>query len=103
MKTTLLLATTLLVAAGTADAAPRFDHRQDRQAERIARGVETGTLTYGETNRLVNQQVAIHRTERRFEADGLVTPGEQVRLENRQDRASASIRRQKHDRAYRRW
>jgi hypothetical protein len=76
----------------------RVDNRQDRQAARIGQGVASGELTRHEAARLMHQQRHIHRLERRTEADGVVTGREAHRVEAAQDRASARIYRQKHDR-----
>ncbi len=96
----ILLGITLIALTGTAfaDTPARYDTRENRQANRIAAGVATGQLTVKETHGLVHQQAGIRRTERRFESDGVVTAGERIRLERRQDRASRNIYRQKHDR-----
>lgn len=76
----------------------RVDNRQDRQADRIRQGVASGELTRHETRSLVHQQRHINRLERRTEADGTVTRREALRMEAAQDRASARIAHQKHDR-----
>ena len=96
----------LLVATGTGAfaetpltqaAEQRFDHRQDRQAQRINNGVASGALTAPETRRLDREQGRLNRAETRAEADGKITPREAVSLEKRQDVASRRIYRQKHD------
>ncbi len=101
---TLLFA--LLVASGTGAfaetpltqaAQERIDHRQDRQAQRIERGVSSGALTAPEARRLGREQARLTRAEARVTADGKVTPREAVALEKRQDAASRHIYRQKHD------
>jgi len=78
----------------------RVDHRQDRQADRITRGVASGQLTGREQARLEHQQRKIGRLERRTEADGQVTYREAARVERAQDHASRSIARQRHDRQH---
>ena len=85
------------VVAGDAQQ-DRVDNRQDRQAARIGQGVVSGELTRPEAARLMHQQRHIHRLERRTEADGVVTGREALRVEAAQDRASARIYHQKHDR-----
>jgi hypothetical protein len=81
----------------TQAAEQRFDHRQDRQAQRINNGVASGALTAPETRRLDREQGRLNRAETRAEADGKITPREAASLEKRQDVASRRIFRQKHD------
>lgn len=76
---------------------PRLD-RQQRQAERIQDGVQDGSLTKGETARLVNREL---RTDL-FIAnakldDGKIGPVESARIERMQDAGSRAIFAQKHD------
>lgn len=75
----------------------RVDKRQERQAQRITRGVESGRLTVPEQARLEQQQRHINRLETRTEADGQVTAKEAVRMEKAQDHASRTIHRKKHN------
>lgn len=79
----------------------RVDHRQARQAERIAAGAASGELTPPEQRRLQHQQAKTARTEQRVEADGQVTRREAARMEHQQDHNSRAIRRQKHDSQHR--
>jgi hypothetical protein len=78
--------------------ATRVDNRQDRQDTRIDQGVASGELTRPEQARMEVQQARIGRMENRIEADGKVTGKEALRLERKQDQASRSIARNKHDR-----
>lgn len=93
-----------LLGAGAAgaslaqEASPRVELRQEWQAERIAQGVRSGELTVAERRQLRAQQRTIERAQHRAAADGVVTRGERRRLHALQDRASASIQRQKSDR-----
>ncbi|MFT3856410.1 MAG: hypothetical protein QM742_02470 [Aquabacterium sp.] len=80
----------------------RIDRRQQRQEQRIDRGVENGSLTRPEARRLEREQHRIDRAEDRMQADGKVTPAEAARMEARQDHASRHIRHAKHDRQHRR-
>jgi hypothetical protein len=75
-----------------------YDRRQHNQRDRIRQGLRNGEITRYEAGRLARQQAGIRRYERRAERDGVVTFRERARLDNRLDRASRSIRRQKHDR-----
>ncbi|MDJ0653146.1 MAG: hypothetical protein QNJ40_03255 [Xanthomonadales bacterium] len=93
----LLLAGLLFSGAAAADPL-RVDQRQANQAQRIANGVQSGQLTGYEAHQLIHQQAHIRKTERRFRSDGVLTRGEKIRLEHKQDVASHNIYRQKHDR-----
>jgi hypothetical protein len=76
----------------------RINQRQDRQQQRIAQGINSGNLTAREAAALEKQQASIARYEARSRADGPgLTKVERARIENRQDKASRNIRRQKHD------
>lgn len=96
------LAAVALALAGTALASPaeaRVNQREHRQAERIGKGVKDGSLTAREAHKLAHQQRSIHRYEARSRADGPgLTRAERARIEAKQDRASRSIYRQRHDR-----
>ena len=76
----------------------RVNNRQRYQQKRIVQGVKTRQLTAQEIYRLQRRQIAINRTEARFRKSGRgLTWRERYILEQRQDRASRSIYRQKHD------
>jgi hypothetical protein len=75
----------------------RVDRRQDRQEQRIDRGVESGALTPRETRRLERGQQHVENLETRAQADGKITGREKARLEHAQDVQSKRIYRQKHD------
>jgi hypothetical protein len=77
---------------------PVADQRQENQEERIEQGVATGEVTKREEARLDAQQERIENKEERIEADGVVTKRERARLQRSENRASANIAKQKHDR-----
>jgi len=77
--------------------APGVDKRQHRQQQRIIRGVKSGELTARETRRLVHAERHVAREERRYKADGRLTPRERADLHRDLTRSSRQIRRQKHD------
>jgi hypothetical protein len=88
------LATLMLAVPAEA----RVNQRQDRQQQRIAKGISNGKLTAQEAARLEQQQAQIDRYEARSRADGRgLNRAERARLENKQDRASKSIYRKKHN------
>ena len=72
--------------------------RQSVQQERIQRGVVQGDLTRREATSLQVQQAQIAHAEARMRRDdGVLGPVERARIDAQQDRASAAIRRQRHD------
>jgi hypothetical protein len=99
IRFTLAAATCALAVVATAiPAQARINQRQNHQQHRIAGGLNSGSLTAQEAARLEKQQAGIARFEARSRADGGgLSPLERARLENKQDRASAVIYRQKHD------
>ena len=76
---------------------PRLD-RQQRQAERIQDGVQDGSLTKGETARLVNRELRtdLFIAQSKLD-DGKIGPVESARIERQQDANSRAIFVQKHD------
>lgn len=87
------------VLAVASPAAAQVDNRQDRQQQRIERGVAQGDLNARETGRLARQQGRIAGYEARSRADGPgYTPRERARTDRMQDRASRNIFRQRNDR-----
>lgn len=83
------------MVASTGVATPRTEQRQTNQQQRIEQGVESGSLTRREANRLEAQQNRIERAETRMEADGVVTSSERRRLLARENTASRNIYRKK--------
>jgi hypothetical protein len=94
-----LAAAVLMTLPQAAIAQERVDRRQDRQEQRIDRGIEQDQITAREGRRLNRQQNHIDRFENRSRAsgDGL-NRRERVQLERKQDRASRNITRQRRDR-----
>ncbi len=84
------------LAQGT-QSTPRIDARQERQAERIDKGVESGQLNQREAARMEKGQARVQKMEDRATADGKVTKAEKRRVEHAQDVQSGRIARQKHD------
>jgi hypothetical protein len=100
IKSFIVIASALcFVAVSASPAEARINQRQTKQQARIAKGVANGSLTANEAARLQRQQVHIAHYEARSRADGPgLTSVERARIEQKQDRASRNIRRQKHDR-----
>ena len=94
---TLLAGFITLMVAGTTLAVDQVDKREHRQRERIEQGVDNGSLTRHEARKLTREQRHIRRADRRANADGVVTPKEEKRLDRMQNKASRDIYREKHD------
>jgi len=72
--------------------------RQQRQQDRIANGISSGSLTARESARLERQQARLNNQEARYRASGGgLSPQERARLESEQNRLSQNIYNQKHD------
>ena len=98
LKVCLIAGLALLPMGAALAGTPVIDQREQRQEERIDQGVASGELTRREARRLEAQQTHIDRMENRAKADGVVTGRERARIHQTQDRASARIARNKHDR-----
>ena len=79
---------------------PRVDQRQINQEARIEQGVQSGSLTQREANRLEAGQQHVQNVEDRAKADGVVTRKERARMHQAQEVQSRHIYRQKHDRQH---
>jgi hypothetical protein len=94
----IIVAAALLVVAGPVLAdTPQLDQREQRQAERIRNGWESGDLTRRETAGLMHGQMHLRRMEHRVKSDGEVTNQERARLQHQANVQSRHIRRQRHD------
>ena len=100
IKTLAVLSLVLPALAFAQANTPRVDQRQANQEQRIDQGVTSGSLTQREASRLDRGQQHVNNMENRAKSDGLVTRVERARLHNAQDRQSARIYRQKHDRQH---
>jgi Spy/CpxP family protein refolding chaperone len=104
----LALATTLTLATGAAFVgtarADEFWGRYHNQQDRIEQGVDNGSLTRGEANRLENQEQQLRRERERLAHNGLSGHDRQV-LNRDLDRESRAIHSQRTDdqRAGRGW
>jgi hypothetical protein len=87
-------------AAQDTASTPRIDKRQERQQQRIDRGVQSGALNAKEASRLEKGQQRVDRMEDKAAADGKVTRKERRRIEHAQDRQSKKIYREKHDKQH---
>jgi hypothetical protein len=78
-------------------ATPKIDQRQVNQQKRIDQGVASGALTPKETANLEKREAKIASDKAAAQADGKVTKAERRKLKREENRASAAIKRQKHD------
>jgi uncharacterized membrane protein len=98
MKTRIIVSLVIfLVAITSSFAQARADVRQKSQRIRIHEGRQNCEITRKETRLLNKQQRHIRRNEYRANADGNVSARENAQLERKQDRASRSIYRAKHN------
>ncbi len=94
------VAVSALAAALPAAAQYASSERADRIERRIERGVQDGSLTWGEARRLRDQLSSVERLENRYQMNGL--SGWEARdLDRRYDAVSAQLRIQRNDTQYR--
>jgi hypothetical protein len=92
MKTIIVASLVLAVTSGAAFAGtPLINARQNGQAHRIFKGVQSGNLTFNETQKLVAGQARVQNLENQAKADGVVTPYERARIHTAQSVQSARI------------
>ena len=93
--------TAALVAAlalpGLALAQTRIDKRQEKQNQRIQKGVDSGQLNQKEAARLEKGQDHVQKLEDKALQDGKITKKDKIRIEHSQDVQSKRIARQRHD------
>jgi len=95
----IILASALLAVTSSMSfaATPWINARQNAQSHRIFNGVQSGQLTYGETQRLAKGQAHVQSLENQAKADGVVTPYERVRIHTAQTVQSGRIFWNKHN------
>lgn len=89
----------LIGATGIAAADEKIHDRKENQQDRIANGVQNGSLTPRETAHLEHREAKLNReirTERK-QNGGNLTNNEKAQVNRQQNRLSRSIYRQKHD------
>ena len=72
--------------------------RNINQQSRIEQGVQNGSLTNKEVGNLERGQARVDRAEARAGANGHVSAGEQTRIQNKENKQSQKIFREKHNR-----
>lgn len=78
---------------------PPVYKRKDRQQNRMAKGLNSGSLTPEEANRLEKREADLNRETRRMRAanGGKLTAADKAKLEQQQNQLSQAIHRQKSD------
>jgi uncharacterized membrane protein YebE (DUF533 family) len=100
LKTALIGSTLAIAAFGAfaqSTATPAADQRSSNQEKRIEQGVNSGSLTPTEANRMQRQQKVVGKMESNAAADGTVTKAEKAKINKVQKRTSKDIAKQKHD------
>ena len=97
-------ASLFLIAAAVAQTAPppgTAGQRKANQQARIAQGVKSGELTAHETANLETREASVNKEERNMRAanGGKLTAADRTALNNRQNRISNSIYKDKHNAA----
>ena len=87
----------VLTVDSFAQRTPRGHKRMERQGNRIKQGVNSGSLTRRETQRLVNQRKEIKSSVKTAKSDGKLTVRERRNLRGQLNRSSRSIYRMKHN------
>lgn len=77
----------------------KIKQRKEKQQKRIAKGVENGSLTAGETARIEHNESKINKEVRRDRKanGGNLTNKEKARVNRQQNKVSKEIYNQKHD------
>jgi hypothetical protein len=103
MNRTIPLALMLSIAAPAIASADVIDNRMDRQADRIERGRESGSVTWTEGIKLRAEQNRIARTKASMESKGYLTRSDRAKLAEMQSNASKNIRDESRDGWHRLW
>jgi hypothetical protein len=87
----------LAIAAPMPAMAASYDQRQMKQADRIERGRQTGSITWTEGIALRAQQNRIARTKANLASDGYLSKSDRAELSRLQDNASENIYKKRHN------
>lgn len=97
-----VFAFTLTAAAqSTTTTDPTVGQRKENQQDRIANGVQNGSLTPGETSNLEGKEAKINNETRQMRSadDGHLTTADKTKLNNQQNKLSNNIYQDKHNAA----
>jgi hypothetical protein len=87
----------ILPGYALAQSTPQIDKRQERQDERIERGIQKGQITKKEARRLEKGQEHIENMEEKALRDGKLTKREKSQIDKAQDKQNKRIYNQRHD------
>ena len=73
--------------------------RKENQQDRIANGIQNGSLTAGETSSLERKEAALNQEERDMKKVGPLTPAERATINQQQNQLSKDIYKDKHNAA----
>jgi hypothetical protein len=98
-RTSVITVLAAILAVAPLASAATIGNRKDRQQDRIAQGVKSGSLTPRETTHLERKEGALNREVRaeRTLNNGKLTPAEKKQVDHQQNRLSRQIHRNKHD------
>jgi hypothetical protein len=102
-RTLIPLALVLAIGSPAVASATTIDDRQERQAERIEKGRDNGSITWTEGIKLRAEQRRIARTEAALKADGYLSKSDRAELAKMQHEASQNIRSERNDGWHRLW
>jgi hypothetical protein len=98
MKTIVLASLVLAVTSATSFAGtPLINARQNVQAHRIYNGIQSGRISFPESQKLAQGQAHVQNLESNAKSDGVVTPLERARIHAAQNIQSARIFLKKHN------
>ena len=76
-----------------------INQRKENQQDRIANGIQNGSLTAGETANLERKEAALNQEERDMKKVGPLTPAERATISQQQNQLSKDIYQDKHNAA----
>lgn len=98
-----LAAATALIATTAVASAHSVDRVQERQANRIEHGRETGQITWREGLKLRAEQRRINKVKKELASDGYLSRRDRKKVHALQREASKHIAHEKHDGWRRAW
>jgi hypothetical protein len=76
-----------------------INQRKENQQDRIANGIQNGSLTAGETSNLERKEAALNQEERDMKKIGPLTPADRATINQQQNTLSKDIYQDKHNAA----
>jgi hypothetical protein len=97
--TALIFTTSGLLAQNTKT--PKLNKKQKIQMQKIEQGVKSGELTRLEAKKLLKQEAKLNKFEKKIKSDGIITPKERAKLNNKVKKLDKKIFKEKNDRQVR--